>query len=376
MQINNYLKSKMQFVAILGLLFGLASCGSYQYVGVDSDGIYGGTNENTQNRETVVVTKDGNANSSDYYQNYFKNKAQEYEIATDNGAIFTDIDSYSSEQNYAVNDTIYNDYQGQAGWGQANSHVTINYIDNGWNNWGWGWNDPWLYGGFGWGWNNWGWNRWNRWGWNAGFGWGGWNGWGWNAWCPPGFYANNFYAGVNNRFYNRGVAFNNSRRGSSSLYGRGSNTALRRSSSADRTRTSASRYSTSRRSSVSSNNPSSSRYSTSRRSSVTNGRSTTARRSSSPTVINRNSTVRRSSSRQPSYSTSRSSSSTRSSTPIRRSSSATTSRSRSSSSNNNSSYSRRSSSSSNSSYSRSSSGSSRSSSGGSSRSSSSGGRRR
>ena len=37
----NYLKRKIPFLAILGLLFGLSSCGSYQYVGVDNDGIYG-----------------------------------------------------------------------------------------------------------------------------------------------------------------------------------------------------------------------------------------------------------------------------------------------------------------------------------------------
>ena len=59
MQFNNYLQGKVPFIALLGLLFGLVSCGSYQYVGVDNDGIYGDTPQNTQNQETVVVTKDG-----------------------------------------------------------------------------------------------------------------------------------------------------------------------------------------------------------------------------------------------------------------------------------------------------------------------------
>ncbi len=54
MQFNNYLKGKMPFIVLLGLLFGLVSCGSYQYVGVDSDGIYGDVPQ-TQNTEAVVV---------------------------------------------------------------------------------------------------------------------------------------------------------------------------------------------------------------------------------------------------------------------------------------------------------------------------------
>ena len=38
---------------------------------------------------------------------------------------------------YVENDTIPNNYQGYAGWGQDSNNITINYIDNGWNNWGW-----------------------------------------------------------------------------------------------------------------------------------------------------------------------------------------------------------------------------------------------
>ena len=54
----------MPIIALLGLLFGLASCGSYQYVGVDSDGIYGGTPV-TQNTEAVVEVP--NESNSNYY---------------------------------------------------------------------------------------------------------------------------------------------------------------------------------------------------------------------------------------------------------------------------------------------------------------------
>ena len=48
MQFNNYLKGKVPFISLLGLLFGLVSCGSYQYVGVDSDGIYGDSIRSTE----------------------------------------------------------------------------------------------------------------------------------------------------------------------------------------------------------------------------------------------------------------------------------------------------------------------------------------
>ena len=44
----NYLLTKMPFLAALSLMFSLASCGSYQYVGHDNDGIYGTENRNVE----------------------------------------------------------------------------------------------------------------------------------------------------------------------------------------------------------------------------------------------------------------------------------------------------------------------------------------
>jgi len=138
MQINNYLKQKMPYLAILMLLIGLSSCGSYQYVGVENDGIYGSSNP-----QTVVEVQNGNAGNS-YYKNYFREKSLEYDYMVNDGSVFTDIDTYQS--GYVENDTLIdNNYQGYGGWGQNNNSVTINYIDNGWNNWGWNY----------WGWNNW-----------------------------------------------------------------------------------------------------------------------------------------------------------------------------------------------------------------------------
>src|SRR5690606_9631394 len=68
-----YLIRKMPLIAILALLLLVSSCGSYQYVGVANDGIYGDT------PRTISPTQDVATNvpngSNDYYQNYFKSKA-------------------------------------------------------------------------------------------------------------------------------------------------------------------------------------------------------------------------------------------------------------------------------------------------------------
>ena len=91
MQINNYLIKKMPYVAILMLLVGLSSCGSYQYVGVENDGIYGSSNPNAE-YQTVVEVQNGNAGNS-YYKNYFREKSLEYDYMVNDGSVFTDIDA-------------------------------------------------------------------------------------------------------------------------------------------------------------------------------------------------------------------------------------------------------------------------------------------
>lgn len=214
-------KFKMPVLA-LGVTFLLTSCGAYQYVGYDNDGIY-------SSDEVVVDTDEASTNrtNDNYYVNYFGEIAADAELAQEeSGEIFTDIDSYSSDNPAGNEVEIIEDY---GGWGQVNDQVTINYYNTGWNNWGWGWNDPWLWnGGFGWGWNagfGWGWNnwRWNRWG--IGFGW---NNWGWSnfGWRGPGLGGwrvgvgygwNNPYSFPywNNGFgyYGNNLAYNRSRRG-------------------------------------------------------------------------------------------------------------------------------------------------------------------
>jgi hypothetical protein len=331
MQFNNYLNRKMPFVVLLGLLFGLASCGSYQYVGADTDGIYG---DAPAPANTEAVVKVENESNSDYYKNYFKTKAIESESIYAGDEIFTDIDAYESP-NYVENDTLSNDYQGYAGWGQNSNNITINYIDNGWNNWGW-------YGSY--------------YGWNRGF-YSGWNTWGYYDpfWCPPyygGFYGGlivNNYWGYNSvfyrpRFYNYGyyntrgyrnnLSFSNSRRGSyyASNTRNSTNNTSRRSSATTQSRTT-SKYNISRRGSVNTN--SNSATTTTRRTYNPNGTRSTSgvvRRSTVARTPSSNSTARASSSTstrrssQPNVSR-RSSSSNRSYSP-----SSSSSRSRSSSS--------------------------------------------
>ena len=44
MQLKTYFLKKMPYLAMFSLVLGLSSCGSYQYVGVENDGIYGSFN--------------------------------------------------------------------------------------------------------------------------------------------------------------------------------------------------------------------------------------------------------------------------------------------------------------------------------------------
>ncbi|AXO80070.1 hypothetical protein DZC78_06590 [Olleya aquimaris] len=208
MKLINYLFNKIPLFTALLAGLALSSCGSYQYVGQSSDGIYQTTTENVE-QETVAIPAE---NNNDYYSNYFKEKALEAEIYNDSDDVFTDIESYQGSYDETLEETNQN-----AGWGTSNETVVINIHDNGfYNNYGWAYNN--------WGWNNWGWNR--PWGFNR-FGWNSWNSpYAWNyGWGYSGFYNsywNNPYYGhgygygyaYHNGFRRRGIAYNTGRRGS------------------------------------------------------------------------------------------------------------------------------------------------------------------
>ncbi|WP_323788807.1 hypothetical protein [Psychroserpens sp.] len=261
MQFKNYINTKLPFFVALSFAFVLASCGSYQYVGYDSDGIYSENDVVYTEAETTTESSDNS-----YYKNYFTEKANQYnDIPDDERVIFTDIDSY--EGDYSDENLEDESQYGYSGWGQANDNITINVYDNSWAS-------PYWNGGFGFGYNwyrPWGWNYgfgWNNWGWNSGFGWGGWNNWGYNyGWCPPfynyGYGYNPYFHG---NYYNHyGIAYNSGRRGSNLAYSNRNSVTRRNTSNITRRNTST----------------------------VTRGRSNTVRNNST-TRRNNNSTIRRS----------------------------------------------------------------------------------
>lgn len=327
MQFKTYLQSKLPLYLALSSLFVLASCGSYQYVGYDSDGIYNSSDE----VPVAIEAEQISTTNSSYYKGYFAQKSEKYEkLAQDENVVFTDIDTYEGTYNEVTGQVEYD--EGYAGWGQNANNVTINVYDNnwGWNNWGWGlgWNNWGWNAGWGYGWNNWGWGLgWNNWGWNN-WGWGpGWNNWGWNAgfgWCAP-YYGNYSY-------YGNSVAYQSTRRGSyASNLGRNNSQYTDRGNITRRNTTT--RNSNGTRYNQSNNtryNPANSVRSNSRSSTRFNGsssRSTNSVRSNSRSNSNTRSTNTRSNTRinTPSRSTSRSS--TRVNAPSRSSSGSSSTRS-------------------------------------------------
>lgn|SRR5690606_2321697 len=127
MQFKTYIDQKLPFVVALSLLFGAASCGSYQYAGYDNDGIYGSEVPPTQ----VYYEQAPNTNNS-YYKEYFGQKSLEFEhIAQDDNVIFTNIDDYQGNYSDENGDIQYQD--SYAGWGQQSQNVDINIYNNlGW----------------------------------------------------------------------------------------------------------------------------------------------------------------------------------------------------------------------------------------------------
>lgn len=325
MDLNNYLKPKMQLIGMLSLLVGLTSCGSYQYAGYDDDSIYGSSERIVEYQEETTTSTGEN---SAYYQNYFRDKALELEDNED--VIFTDIDSYES---YSVeNDSLFEDHY--AGWGYDNSDVTITIYNRPYFNSYWNWAYPY--------------NRWySGWGWGYGF-----HDWyspyyiGWHrpffyGYNYPYFYSPYYYGGYYNSYYNgyysnRRLAYNAGRRGS--IYSNSISGIINRNNIASRntvSRRNTVGTTTSRRSSSRFNsevvprrsfrlNSNSTRPRTMSRPRVNTSRPRTTTKSKSinrrPTSTKSNTIIRRSNNSSRSNNVSRSSSSTRSSSSVSRSS--------------------------------------------------------
>ena len=140
MNLTNFFKKLYKALTILIPSYLLMSCGSYQYVGMYEDGIYGySENEvyNSSNESENSVKEQGNS----YYNDYFKGKVNEYSDSND--GVFTEVDNYNSSY-----DSDNNSESNNAGWGEnIDSNIVINIQTR--PNYG-------MY----WGWNNWGWNNW------------------------------------------------------------------------------------------------------------------------------------------------------------------------------------------------------------------------
>jgi hypothetical protein len=179
---------------IMGLIsIIMTSCGSYKNSSYyDGDGIYGGSEvKNTDNRPQ------SDSRESNQYKDYFGSLQKDNEEVE----IFTDVDSYNSD-NYTNQDDRNEGYEsGYSGWGSNPENITVTVYDN---NWAWnGWNNYFYGPSYGWGWNM-GWNSWYGpnygWGWNNWYGPGyGYYGWGWNN------YYNNYGYYNHHHVYNRGI---------------------------------------------------------------------------------------------------------------------------------------------------------------------------
>lgn len=123
----------------VAILF-LVGCSSSQQV-YDTDGIYSdGTTAATTSEAPRETTPESNANSQ-VYKNYFEKGAEELNALEEEDAIFTDIESYSSEEGAEiyVDGMDFETSTGYAAWGDQPQDIQVNVY-----------NDPFI-GGFGFG---------------------------------------------------------------------------------------------------------------------------------------------------------------------------------------------------------------------------------
>ena len=127
---KNILRKVLFFLAPVSFLM-LASCGSYQYSGYESDGIYGDANRtyDRTNEQNQAASEDRN---SSYYKKLFSEEAALYGDVIAEGAIFTDVEGYTSTGDYDALSAQATNYDGgNAPWGADPDSYTINIIDNG-----------------------------------------------------------------------------------------------------------------------------------------------------------------------------------------------------------------------------------------------------
>ncbi|OBX21704.1 MULTISPECIES: hypothetical protein [Bizionia] len=199
MSYKNYFTEKIPTIAILSSLLLVTACGTYQQVDTDNDGIYSSTSTSVE-QETYAEAN--NANSSTYYENYFKEKSSELELYTED-EVFTDVDDY--EGDYVENDSLQVERDSYAGWGQENSNVSINvyggvgFYDSFYSPFNYGYSPFWSGYGYGYGYGYYP-------PYYAGWGYGGY----YSPWYGGGYYNHQW----NGYYYRNNVAYVNGRRGS------------------------------------------------------------------------------------------------------------------------------------------------------------------
>lgn len=200
----------------------LASCSSYQYAGYEDDGIY------SSNRNEAYTANDYEESYENalYYKQLFGEKAEQFGNVPEEGAIFTDIESYSSGAYDDNFDDQGLDYTvGQASWGSDPDEISINIYNDPfypryYSPYYAGFYDPFYYPGYyyGYGYYPYHYNSWR-----FSIGWG----YGWNSWWygyphyrySYGGYYHPYYSHYYYPYYNhRRLAYNTSRRDSYSGY--------------------------------------------------------------------------------------------------------------------------------------------------------------
>lgn len=203
---NFNIKRFIPTVFVGALLLLLTSCGTHNNGYNQNDGIYAsGNNTNAEEGNNNV---DDSYEKSNYYKQYFQSKSNAYSDLPEEGAIFTDIDAYSTTEHLDEDGNIiieenYSE-EGYGPWGSNGEEVTVNIYTSG----SYGFYSPYWYGGYwGWGYPYYGYATPY---WGISYGWGyPYYGYGYGYGYP--YYGYGYYNPYYNNYYN-GVSYNRGRR--------------------------------------------------------------------------------------------------------------------------------------------------------------------
>ena len=137
-------------LAIIGaFVFLLTSCGTHNNGYNENDGIYSSDGNTTS--EEGYSDDDSSNEKANYYQQYFRSKSNAYSDLPEEGAIFTDIDAYSTTERLDEDGNIiieenYSD-EGYGPWGNNSEDITVNIYNYGGYGYGF-YHRPYWYGGY------------------------------------------------------------------------------------------------------------------------------------------------------------------------------------------------------------------------------------